>query len=132
MYLSTYYKNSTHLSAKPNGKVVKHFLGKEKKKKRRENCHITDEQLTSISAIELAQDDQFERLNWLLSIIASILLVNVTVVIMVNLMIFKLYSDHVLTSRKIVQHKTKGKLSSLIIPSNFRLTELKRLVVSFF
>ena len=132
MYLSTYYKSSMHLSAKPNGKVVKHFRGKDNKKKRRENCQITSQQLSSISDIELTKDDQFERLSWLLSVIASILLVNVTVVIMFHEIIFKLYNDQFLTNRKIAQHQAKGKISLLIIPSNFRLIELKRLGSCFF
>ena len=110
------------------GKVVKHFEGKDNKKKRRENCQITSQQLSSISDVELTQDDQFERLSWLLSVIASILLVNVTVVIMFHEIIFKVYNDQTLTNRKVAQHQAKGKISSLIIRSNFRLTEL---VVSF-
>ena len=121
MYLSTYYKNSMHLSAKPNGRVAKHFRGKDNKKKRRENCQITSKQLSSISDIELTRDDQFERLSWLLSVIASILLVHVTVVIMFHEIIFKFYNDQFLTNGKIAQHQAKGKISSLIIPSNFRL-----------
>ena len=75
------YKNSLHLPSKPNGKVVKHFLGRKNKNKRKENCQITNHE--SSSDIELTQDEQFERLTWLLSVIASIVLVNVTVVIMV-------------------------------------------------
>ena len=110
-----------HLSVKPIGKVVKHSGSKENKKKRRENCKITSQQLSSISDIELTQDDQFERLNWLLSVIASIILVNITVVIMVQFIIFSLYDDHFLIRRKLVQHQAKGKMS-LIIPSSFRLT----------
>ena len=124
MYLSAHYKNSKHLSSKPNGKVVKLFWGRKNKNKRKENCQITNQQLSSISDIELTQDDQFERLSWLLSVIASIILVNVTVVIMVQFIIFNLYNDQFLTHRKIVQHQAKGKISSLIIPSSFRLTEL--------
>ena len=103
-----------HLSVKPNGKVVKHFGSKENKKKRRENCKITSQQLSSISDIELTRDDQFERLSWLLSVIASILLVNVTVVIMFHEITFKLYNDPLLTNRKIAQQQAKGKISSLI------------------
>ena len=110
-----------HLSVKPNGKVVKHFGGKDNKKKRRENCQITTQQLSSISDIELTQDDQFERLSWLLLIIASILLAHVTVVIVFHEIIFKLYNDQILTNRKIAQHQAKGKISFLIIPSNFRV-----------
>ena len=104
------------------GKVVKHFEGKDNKKKRRENCQITSQQLSSISDVELTQDDQFERLSWLLSVIASIILVNLTVVIMVQFIVFRLSYDPFLMHRKIVQHKAKGKMSSLIIPSSFRLT----------
>ena len=122
MYLSAHYKNSMHLSPKPNGKVVKHILGRNIKNKRKENCQITNQQPSSISNIELKQDDQFERLNWLLSIIASIILVNLTVVIMVQFMIIKSYNDQFLTHRKIVQHQAKGKISSLIMPYSFRLT----------
>ena len=118
----TYYKNSTHLSAKPNGKVVKHIWGTKIKNKRKENCQITNQQLSSISNIELTQDDQFERLSWLLSVIASIILVNVTVVIMVQFIILQFYNDQLLTHRTIVQHQPKGKISSLIIPSSYRLT----------
>ena len=103
-----------HLFVKPNGKVVKHFGSKKKKKKRRENCKITSQQLSSISDIELTRDDQFERLSWLLSVIASILLVNVTVVIMFHEITFKLYNDPLLTNRKIAQQQAKGKISSLI------------------
>ena len=122
MYLSAHYKNSMHLSPKPNGKVVKHILGRKIKNKRKENCQITNQQPSSISDIELTQDYQFERLNWLLSVIASIILVNLTVVIMVQFMIIKSYNDQFLTHRKIVQHQAKGKLSSLIMPYSFRLT----------
>ena len=111
---------------------MKHFEGKDNKKKRRENCQITSQQLSSISDVELTQDDQFERLSWLLSVIASILLVNVTVVIMFHEIIFKLYNDRSLANGKVAQHQAKGKISSLIIPSNFRLTELKRLCSCFF
>ena len=111
-----------HLSPKPNGKVVKHILGRKIKNKRKENCQITNQQSSSISDIELTQDDQFERLNWLLSIIASIILVNLTVVIMVQFMIFKSYSDQFLTNGNIVQHQAKGKISSLIMPYSYRLT----------
>ena len=107
-----------HLSSKPNDKVVKHFLGRKNKNKIKENCQITNQQLSSINDIELTQDDQFERLSWLLSVIASIILVNVTVVITYNL--YNLYNDQFLSHRKIVQHQTKGKISSLIIPSSFR------------
>ena len=114
MYLSAHYKKSRHLSSKPNGKVVKHILGTKIKKKRKENCQITNQQLSSISDIELTQDGQFERLSWLLSVIASIILVNVTVVIMVQFIIFRLYNDPFLIHRKIVQHQAKGKTSSLI------------------
>ena len=121
-----------HLFVKPNGKVVKHFGSKKKKKKRRENCKITSQQLSSISDIELTKDDQFERLSWLLLVIASILLVNVTVVIMFHELFFKLYNDQFLTNRKITQHQAKGKITSLINPSNFRLTELKQLFSCFF
>ena len=113
-----------HLSPKPNGKVIKHILGRKIKNKRKENCQITNQQLSSISDIELTQDDQFERLSWLLSIIASIVLVNVTLVIMVQIIIFQIYNDPFLTYRKVVQHQAKGKISSLIIRSSFRLTEL--------
>ena len=111
MYLSTYYKNSIHLSARPKGKVVKRFRDKENKKKRRKSRQITNKQLLSFSDIELTRDDQFERLSWLLMVIASILLVNVTVVIMVHQIIFKLYTDQLLTNRKILQHQAKGKIS---------------------
>ena len=104
-----------HLSVKPNGKVVKHFGSKKKKKKRRENCKITSQQLSSISDIELTQDDQFERLSWLLSAIASIILVHVTVVIMFHEIIFKLDNDQSLKNRKIVQHQAKGKITSHLI-----------------
>ena len=120
-----FYKNNMHLSVKPNGKVVKHFGGKENKRKRRKNCQITSQEMSStISDVELTQDDQFERLSWLLSIIASIVLVNVTLVIMVQIIIFQIYNDPFLTYRKVVQHQAKGKISFLIIPSSFRLTEL--------
>ena len=125
MYLtpnvSAHHKNSLHLSSKPNGKV---FLGRKNKNKIKENCQITNQQLSNIGDIELTQDDQFERLSWLLTVIASIILVNLTVVIMVQFIIFNLYHDQFLTHRKIVQHQTKGKISSLIIPSSYRLTEL--------
>ena len=121
MNLSKHYKKSLNLSSKPIGKVVKHTWGTKIKNKRRENCHITNQQLSSISDIELTQDDQFERLNWLLSVIASIILVNITVVIMVQFIIFSLYDDQFLIHRKLVQHQAKGKMS-LIIPSSFRLT----------
>ena len=113
------YTNSLHLTSKQNGKVVKHFLGRKNKNKIKENCQITNQQLSS--DIELTQDDQFERLNWLLSVIASIILVNITVVIMVQFIIFSLYDDQFLIHRKLVQHQAKGKMS-LIIPSSFRLT----------
>ena len=113
-----------HLSMKPNGKVVKHFGSKKNTKKGRENLKITRQQLSIISDIELTQDDQFERLSWLLSIIASIVLVNVTLVIMVQIIIFQIYNDPFLTYRKVVQHQAKGKISPLIIRSSFRLTEL--------
>ena len=116
--LSAYYKNSLHLSSKPNG------MGRKNGNKMKENCQITNQQLSNIGDIELTQDDQFERLSWLLTVIASIILVNVTVVIMVQFIIFNLYQDQFLTHRKIVQHQVKGKISSLIIPSSFRLTEL--------
>ena len=109
---------------KPNSKVVKHFGSKKNTKKGRENLKITSQQLSIISDIELTQDDQFERLSWLLSIIASIVLVNVTLVIMVQIIIFQIYNDPFLTYRKVVQHQAKGKISFLIIPSSFRLTEL--------
>ena len=122
MYLSAHYKNSIHLSSKPNGKVVKHIWGTKIKNKRKKNCQITNQQLSNISDIELTQDDQFERLSWLLSVIASIILVNVTVVIMVQFIILQFYNDQLLTHRTIVQHQAKGKISSLIIPSSFRLT----------
>ena len=122
MYLYAHYKNSMHLSPKPNGEVVKHILGRKIKNKTKENCQITNQQLSIISDIELTQDDQFERLSWLLSVIASIILVNLTVVIMVQFIIFRLCYDPFLIHRKIVQHKAKGKMSSLIIPSSFRLT----------
>ena len=111
MYLSAHYKNSTDLSSKSSGKVVKHFLGRKNKNKIEENCQITNQQLSSSGDIELTQDDQFERLSWLLSVIASIILVNITVVIMVQFIIFQLYYDQSLTHRKIVQHQTKGKIS---------------------
>ena len=114
MYLSPHHKNSLHLSSKPNCKV---FLGRKNKNKIKENCQITIQQLSNIGDIELTQDDQFERLSWLLSVIASILLVNVTVVIMFHEIIFKLYNDQFLTNRKIAQHQAKDKISSLIIPS---------------
>ena len=112
---------------------MKHFEGKDNKKKRRENCQITSQQLSSISDVELTQDDQFERLSWLLSVIASIILAHVTVVIMFHEIIFKLdnNNDQSLTNRKIVQHQAKGKITLLIISSNFRLTELKQLVFFF-
>ena len=113
------YQNSLHLPSKTNGKVVKHYLGRKNKNKIKENCQITNQQLSS--DIELTQDYQFERLSWLLSVIASIVLVNVTVVIMVQFIIFSLYDDHFLIRRKLVQHQAKGKMS-LIIPSSFRLT----------
>ena len=116
------YQNSLHLPSKTNGKVVKHYLGRKNKNKIKENCQITNQQLSS--DIELTQDYQFERLSWLLSIIASIVLVNVTVVIMVQFIIFQIYNNQILTHRKFVQHQTKGKIASLIIPSSFRLTEL--------
>ena len=106
------YTNSLHLPSKQNGKVVKHFLGIKNKNKIKENCQITNQQLSS--DIELTQDDQFERLSWLLSIIASIVLVNVTVVIMLQFIIFQIYNDQFLTHGKLVQHQTKGKISSLI------------------
>ena len=61
-------------------------------------------------------------LNWLLSIIASIILVNLTVVIMVQFMIIRSYNDQFLTHRKIVQHQAKGRISSLIMPYSFRIT----------
>ena len=83
----------------------------ENKKKREKNCQITSQYLSSISDIELTKDDQFERLSWLLSVIASILLVNVTVVIMFHEINFKLYNDQFLTNRKIAQHQEKGKIS---------------------
>ena len=119
-----------HLSMKPNGKVVKHFGSKKNTKKGRENLKIISQQLSIISDIELTQDDQFERLSWLLSVIASIILAHVTVVIMFQEIIFKLdnNNDQSLTNRKIVQHQAKGKITLLIISSNFRLTELKQLV----
>ena len=107
-----------HLLSKPNGKVVKHFGARKNKNKIKENCQITNQQLSS--DIELTKDDQFERLSWLLAVIASIILVNITVVIMVQFIIFNLYNDQFLTHRKIVQHQAKGKISSLIIPSSFR------------
>ena len=110
MYLSPHYKNSRHLPSKPNGKVVKHILDTKIKNKIKGNCQITNQQLSSISDIELTQDDQFERLSWLLTVIASIMLVNVTVVIMVQFIIFNLYQDQFLTHRKIVQHQVKGKI----------------------
>ena len=116
------YKNSLRLPSKPNGKVVKHFLSRKNKIKIEENCQITNQQLSS--DIELTQDDQFARLSWLLSIIASILLVNVTVVIMIHFIIFQIYNDQLLKHRKVVQHQAKGKISLLIIPSSFKLTEL--------
>ena len=116
------YTNSLHLPSKQNGKVVKHFLGRKNKNKINENFQITNQQLSS--DIELTQDDQFERLSWLLSIIASIVLANVTLVIMVQIIIFQIYNDPFLTYRKVVQHQAKGKISSLIIRSSFRLTEL--------
>ena len=119
------YKNSLNLPSKSNGKVVKHYLGRKNKNKIKENCQITNQQLSS--DIELTQDYQFERLSWLLLVIASILLVNVTVVIMFHELFFKLYNDQFLTNRKITQHQAKGKITSLINPSNFRLTELKQL-----
>ena len=122
MYLSAHYKKSLHSSSKPNGKVVKHIWGTNIKNKRKENCQIANQQLSSIGDIELTQDDQFERLSWLLSVIASIILVNLTAVIMVQFIIFRLCYDPFLIHRKIVQHKAKGKMSSLIIPSSFRLT----------
>ena len=103
-----------YLSAKPNGKALKNFGGKDYKKKSREKCQIANQQLSSISDIELTQDDQFERLNWLLSVIASIILVNITVVIMVQFIIFSLYDDQFLIHRKLVQHQAKGKISLLI------------------
>ena len=121
-----------YLSAKPNGKALKNFGGKDYKKKSREKCQIANQQLSSISDIELTKDDQFERLSWLLLVIASILLVNVTVVIMFHELFFKLYNDQFLTNRKITQHQAKGKITSLINPSNFRLTELKQLFSFFF
>ena len=124
------YKNSLHLPSKPNGKVVKHFLGRKNKNKRKENCQITNHE--SSSDIELTQDDQFERLSWLLLVIASIILAHVTVVIMFHEIIFKLSNDQSLTNRKIAQHQAKGKISLLIIPSNFKLTELKQLCSYFF
>ena len=124
------YKNSLHLPSKPNSKVVKNFLTRKNKNKIKENCQITNQQLSS--DIELTQDYQFERLSWLLSIIASIVLVNVTVVIMVQFIIFQIYNDQFLTHRKVVQHQTKGKISSLIIPSSFRLTEFSSLNNCFF
>ena len=118
MYLtpSAHYKNRLHLSSKQNGK------GRKNENKTKENCQITNQQLSNIGDIELTQDDQFQRLNWLLSIIASIILVNVTVVIMVQFIILQFYNDQLLTHRTIVQHQAKGKISSLIIPSSFRLT----------
>ena len=116
--LSAHYKNSLHLSSKPNGK------GRINKNTIKENCQITNQQLSNIGDIELTQDDQFERLSWLLTVIASIMLVNVTVVIMVQFIIFNLYQDQFLTHRKIEKHQVKGKISSLIIRSSFRLTEL--------
>ena len=122
MYLTAHYKNSLYLPSKPNGKVVKHILGTKIKNKIKENCHITNQQFSSISDSELTQDDQFERLSWLLSVIASIILVNVTVVIMVQFIIFKFYNDEFLIHRKIVQLQAKGKISLLIIQSSFRLT----------
>ena len=103
-----------YLSAKPNGKALKNFGGKDYKKKSREKCQIANQQLSSISDIELTRDDQFERLSWLLSVIASILLVNVTVVIIFHEITFKLYNDPLLTNRKIAQQQAKGKISSLI------------------
>ena len=105
MYLNEYHKNSLNLSSKPNGKVVKLFLSRKNTNKNKENCQITNQQLPCISDNELTQDDQFERLSWLLSVIASIMLVNVTVVIMVQFIIFQLYNDQFLTNRKIVQHQ---------------------------
>ena len=125
------YKNSLHLPSKPKGKVVKHFFGRKNKNKRKENCQITNHE--SSSDIELTQDDQFERLSWLLLVIASIILAHVTVVIMFHEIIFKLdnNNDQSLTNRKIVQHQAKGKITLLIISSNFRLTELKQLVFFF-
>ena len=116
------YKNSLHLPSKPKCKVVKHFLGRKNKNKIKVNCQIINLQLSS--DIELTKDDQFERLSWLLSVIASIFLVNVTVVIIVQFIIFRIYNDPFLTNRKVVQHQTKGKISSLIILFSFRLTEL--------
>ena len=104
-----------YLSAKPNGKALMNFGAKDDKKKSREKCQIANQQLSSISDIELTRDDQFERLSWLLSVIASILLVNVTVVIMFHEIIFKLDNDQSLKNRKIVQHQAKGKITSHLI-----------------
>ena len=110
--LSARYKNSLHLSSKPSG------MGRKYENKIKENCQITNQQLSNIGDIELTQDDQFERLSWLLSVIASIILVNVTVVIMVQFIILQFYNGQLLTHRTIVQHQAKGKISSLIIPSS--------------
>ena len=74
-----------------------------------QNEQVEMNQNEQVRDLELNQNEQVERINWLLSLIAGILLMNVSVVVVYNYTSFIPYKDPIMIETKVLNHQPKGK-----------------------
>ena len=74
-----------------------------------QNKQVEMNQNEQVRDLELNQNEQVERINWLLSLIAGILLMNVSVVVVYNYTSFIPYKDPIMIETKVLNHQPKGK-----------------------